>query len=205
MKITALTIQISEFCDIFALKNLISDITCVAKNGSSSSDVILTNKKRSLKNSCAVFTGIRDFYKMTITTLRTSYERLKPIRIKYCSYKHLNKNHFIHDLGMAPFHKRKDKANENEAFDCSEDIFLSVVNKHAPTKTEIIRGTEILFLNRELSKAIMHRSKLKNIFNKTKSEEAWIAFKKQRNKCVSITCRNFARVTNNGGSGGKVF
>ena len=69
---------------------------------------------------------------MTITTLGTSYERLKPVRIKYRSHKHFNENHSLHDLGMAPFHKCKDISNENEAFDCFQDIFLSVVNKHAP-------------------------------------------------------------------------
>ena len=112
-------------------------------------------------------------------------------------------------LEFAPFHKCKDISNENEAFDYFKDIFLSVVNKHAPIKTKVIRGTQVPFMNREMSNANMPRSKLKNIFNRTKYKEAWIAFKKQRNKCVSIKRKNiqqhFARATNNGESGGKVF
>ena len=190
---------------------MILDTTRVTKSGSSSINLILTNKNRSFKNSSTVSTGISDFHKVIITTLRTSYERLKLIRIKYRSYKHFNENHFLNGFGIAPFHKCKDNniSNENEALDCFKDIFLSVVNKHAPIKKKVIRGTQVPFMNREMSKANMHRSKRKNIFNRTKSEEAWIAFKKQRNKCVSIKRKkirqHFARATNNGESGGKVF
>ena len=44
-------------------------------------------------------------------------------------------------------------------------------------------------MNKELSKAIMYRSKLRNIHNKKKTKETWEAFKRQRNKCVSIKRR----------------
>ena len=150
--------NLSEFCDIVGLENLISDPTCVTKSSSSSIDVILTNKKRSLKNSRTVSTGINDFHKMTITTLRTSYERLKPITIKYRSYKHFNENHFLHDLRIAPFYKCKHISNEDEAFECFKDIFLSVVNKRAPIKTKIIRGAQVPFMKRELNQSCIHPS-----------------------------------------------
>ena len=42
------------------------------------------------------------------------------------------------------------------------------------------------FLNKDLSKAIMTRTKLRNIFLQNKSEENKICYTKQRNFCVSL-------------------
>ena len=41
-------------------------------------------------------------------------------------------------------------------------------------------------MTKVLRKAIMHRSKLKNIFHKTKAKEDWNNYKKQRNFCVNL-------------------
>ena len=83
-------------------------------------------------------------------------------------------------------------------------MFLTVVDKHAPLKKKPIRGTQARFMNKELSKAIMHRSKLRNIYNKTKTTQAWEAFKRRRNKCVSIRRKNirshFSKVTEKSGT-----
>ena len=41
-------------------------------------------------------------------------------------------------------------------------------------------------MKKSLRKAIMHRSKLKNIYNKTRANEDWDNYKKQRNFCVNL-------------------
>ena len=41
-------------------------------------------------------------------------------------------------------------------------------------------------MNKELSKAIMSRSRLRNKFNKNKTPENWEKYRIQRNKCTSI-------------------
>ena len=41
-------------------------------------------------------------------------------------------------------------------------------------------------MTKELRKAIMHWSKLKNKYNRNKTNENWNAYKHQRNKCVAI-------------------
>ena len=45
-------------------------------------------------------------------------------------------------------------------------MFMSVIDKHAPTKTRLKRSNHAPFVEKELSKAIMHRSKLLNTFHK---------------------------------------
>ena len=47
-------------------------------------------------------------------------------------------------------------------------------------------------MTKSLRKAKMHRSKLKNIYNKTRTNEDWDNYKKQRNFCVNLLC-NFEK------------
>ena len=101
--------KMSEFCDIFDLENLIRGNTCVTVGHASSIDVILTNKKRS----CTVATGVSDFHKMVLTTMRAYYKRLKLNKIQYRSYKNFNEQKFLRDLENTSFHLCNDLIDEN--------------------------------------------------------------------------------------------
>ena len=52
-------------------------------------------------------------------------------------------------------------------------------------------------MNKVLSKAFMHRSKLKNQYNKTPTESNKIKYKKQRNVCVSLFAKEKKKYYNN--------
>ena len=67
--------------------------------------------------------------------------------------------------------------------------FIKVLDQHAPIKKECIRAKERKFMTKELRKAIMHRSKLKNKYNRNRTDDNWNKFKQQRNKCVTILRR----------------
>ena len=45
------------------------------------------------------------------------------------------------------------------------------------------------FMSKALRKAIMHRSKLKNIHNNYRTEYNWANYKKQINFCVNLLCK----------------
>ena len=49
--------KIEDFMDMFEFENLIKDKTCHASAKELSIDIILTNRKRSFKNSCYVETS----------------------------------------------------------------------------------------------------------------------------------------------------
>ena len=70
---------------------------------------------------------------------------------------------------MMPFQKCSEINDKEKAYELFKDMFLTVVKSHAPLKTKTIRGTQAPFMNKALSSVIMHRSKLRNIYNKTKS------------------------------------
>ena len=56
--------------------------------------------------------------------------------------------------------------NKEAAYETFKEMFMSVIGKHAPLKTKVIRGNHAHFVDKELSKAIMHRSELLNTFHK---------------------------------------
>ena len=69
------------------------------------------------------------------------------------------------------------------------DKFQKIYSRHAPVKSKKLRGNNANFMTKNLSKAIMTRSRLRRKFNKNKSEENWENFRKQRNKCTAIKMR----------------
>ena len=65
-------------------------------------------------------------------------------------------------------------------------MFLEILNKTAPVKVKVLRFNNNDFMTKSLRKAIMLRSRLKNNFNKQRSDENWDNYKKQRNFCVKL-------------------
>ena len=67
-----------------------------------------------------------------------------------------------------------------------KDTIIDSLNKHAPLKRKYLRANDLNFITKELSKAIMQRSKLHNLYLKVRLNENRIRYKKQRNICVSL-------------------
>ena len=67
-----------------------------------------------------------------------------------------------------------------------KDTIIDSLNKHATLKRKYLRANHSNFITKELSKAIMQRSKLRNLYLKVRSDENRIRYKKQRNICVSL-------------------
>ena len=69
---------------------------------------------------------------------------------------------------------------------CFKESRLCIFNKHVPIKRKYARADEALFMIRELHKAIMKKSKLKNKFLELKSITDWKNCNVQQNYCKSI-------------------
>ena len=129
---------------------------------------------------------------MTVTTLKTCLKKQSPKIITYRNYKSINVNTFNNELDKEL--KNINISNKHITYALFKTCFMSIVNKHAPLKKRLIRANNAPFMNRELSKSIMTRSKLKNKFNKTPTIGNKIAYQKQRNHCVKLlrqTKRNY--------------
>ena len=66
------------------------------------------------------------------------------------------------------------------------NVFLPLLNKYAPIKKKILRENRSSFMAKTLRKAIMLRSQLKNKFIKSRNNEDWSNYKKQRNFCTKF-------------------
>ena len=72
-------------------------------------------------------------------------------------------------------------------YDEFKNIFMNVLNRHAPSKKKKIRESNAPFMNKTLSKSIMTRSKLKTKYNKSPTEENRRLYNKQGNYCTNLT------------------
>ena len=66
---------------------------------------------------------------------------------------------------------------ESNSYNEFEKAFLTVLNKQAPLKTKFIRHNNNPFMTKELRKAIMKRSQLKNSYNKKHNYQNWYVYK----------------------------
>ena len=78
---------------------------------------------------------------------------------------------------------------ENIPYKFFTNIFIDILNLHAPLKKKYLRANHSKFISKELSKEIMLRSKLRNKFLKDKTDEARTKYRKQRNICVHLLRR----------------
>ena len=65
-------------------------------------------------------------------------------------------------------------------------FFMELLNKIAPLKTKFLIANHSKVVTKEVSKAVMLRTKLRNKFLKKKTLESRAKYNKQRNICVSL-------------------
>ena len=182
----------TDFCQMYNLQNMINEPTCYKNvNNPSAIDLILTNRKTCFHNSMTIEIGLSEHHKMTVTVLKSYFKKKEPIKINYRCYKKYNENLFRIEL--------INLLQNSYVLDYDEfkKIFMQVLNIHAPMKKKFIRGNNAPFMNKTLSKAFMHRSKLKNTFNKNPTTENKILYKKQRNWCVALLEKEKKKYYNN--------
>ena len=75
---------------------------------------------------------------------------------------------------------------KNISYDAFENLVFQILDKMAPIKQKHIRGNQSPFMNKNINKAIMTRTRLRNRFLKEPTQMNRLAYKKQRNYCVSL-------------------
>ena len=85
---------------------------------------------------------------------------INPEKIIYRDYKLFDEAKFPHDLDQ--YIIKGSFCQYEEAFAVFPSVFSDVVNRNAPLKQKTVRGNNAPFMTKQLNKAIMHRSKIKN-------------------------------------------
>ena len=123
-----------------------------------------------------------DFHKLTFTVLKQHFPKQKPRAVIHRQYKNFRNDYFRIELENALL---KYDIN-NIDYDNFIKTFLTVLDKHAPIKKKYLRANHANFVTKQLRKAIMKRSKLRNDFLKDRNDASQSAYRKQRNLCVTL-------------------
>ncbi len=162
------------------LYNLIKGKTCFKSQHGRCIDLILTNKKHSFMKSQSFETGFSDHHHLIYTILKSTFTKVSPKKVVYREYKNFNEEHFLTDLNV---NLNRCHPTEYQAF---EDVFVQTLDKHAPKKQKVLRANNKPYMNKDLSKAIKTRSRLKKIADKTQKEADIKKYKSQRNLVVKM-------------------
>ena len=106
-----------------------------------------------------------------------SFQKLQP-KINYRDYKNFDNEKFRSDIW-------KMNLNTTDLEGFMKTVF-HIFNKHAPIKRKYIRANEAPFMTKDLHKAIIKRSKLRNKFLKSRNLFKWKNYTSQRNICKKL-------------------
>ena len=172
---------LENLCDNYDLTNIMKQKTCFMSVEGSNIDLILTNKPRSFYKTHTIETGLSDHHKMVVSFLRShNCLKLKAKTIIYRDTKNINWENYRHDIEQIPLNEINRFESKFTGF---TTLFQSIVDRHAPIKKKIIRGNNKPFMNKELSKAIKNKSRIRNRYNKWKSRENYLEYQKSKKLC----------------------
>ena len=121
---------------------------------------------------------------MVVAVMKTSYRKSQPKLIHCRNYKN-----FSNDIFRDSFPKIFPKNLGNSCDQDVDDFLIScnkILDQYVSRKSKYVRGNHLPFMNKNLSKAVMLRTKLRNIFFKNRTEENKGRYTKQRSLCVTL-------------------
>ena len=171
--------SLDSFLYKYEAKNLVKNKTCFKSiTNPSCVDLLITNSYRSFQHTTTISTGLSDFHKMSATVLKTKFEKEQAKQVHYRDYTKFNEESFRSDL-----RKCLPMTTSYETF---ENIFLEILEFHAPSKKKFIRANEAPYMTKSLKKAIMIRSQLESKYYRTKSQIHKQEYIKQKNYCCRL-------------------
>ena len=144
--------HLSDMKDVFSLTNLIKEPTCFKSQNGTLLALILTNRPRSVMKSLSFETGLSDCHKLVCSILRAPFKKLPPKIVKYRDHKHFYQEKFLHDLDSKLLQGDLFR-NCEEPYQKLSEIFIDILNFHAPLKQKQVRGNQAPSMTKESSKA----------------------------------------------------
>ena len=96
---------------------------------------------------------------MVVSIFKTSFKKQKPKIVTYRDYKCFDNEKFRESLIIY-------LSTGKNIYDAFENLVLQTLDKMAPIKQKHIRGNQSPFMNKDIHKTIMTRTRLRNRFLK---------------------------------------
>ena len=145
---------------------------------------MLTNSNRSIQKTCTIETRFSDFHKMTVTVLKTCFQKREAKVVNFRDYRFFSNEEFRQQIPQDIL-----KTVQNGGI-VSYESFLSIcqraLDSRAPMKQKYERSYHNLFINKIILKAIMDWSRMRNKFLKTRSSEDKRAYNTQINYFLTL-------------------
>ena len=124
--------------------------------------------------------GISDHHHLVSAMLNKKISKGGTKNLSCRDYKKFEENKFVRGFTHELQNIKKPSYSQ------FEKAFVTILDNHVPLKKKQLRFNHSPFMTKVLRKALMRRSRLKNIYNKKRSYDSWDKYKKQRNFCVKL-------------------
>ena len=165
----------TDFIENFDLINLITQPTCFKSLKGTLLDVLLTNRPKHFQKTFVCETGLSDHHKLVATFFKSTFSKLPPKDLKYRNFKNFQEGRFLHELDQLLI--QENLFRSPKPYSKLTEIYSNLLDQHAPFKIRKVRGNQAPFMNKELSKAIMNKSKNRKKYLKWPSRENCLAYK----------------------------
>ena len=174
-------IEISSFLNNHEAKNIVKEKTCFKSVlNPSCVDLFITNSPKSFQHTLSFPCGLSDHHDLVVTVLKSTFGKQKSNIRYYRDWSKFDNAVFRTKLREA---LRRIESHDYKSF---EQTFLSLLNFYAPMKSKKQRANHKSYMTKALRKAIMKRSELASKYQKTKNNEDYSKYKKQRNFCSKL-------------------
>ncbi len=180
------TNAVSQLCSDFNLTNIVKQATCSKGETPSLIDVILVSDKHSCKTGAVTPCALSDFHSFVHGVFKTNNPRTTSKRLFYRSFKHFDPVKFGQDLREAPFHVGE-IFDIDSHMDYFQQMFLNILDRHAPIKTKTIRTSQCPHMNAKWKQAIYQRNMAHNVYLNDRSSKNFETYRKLRNKCSNLS------------------
>ena len=183
------TKKIKSLYELYQLTQLIDVATRITPTTTSLIDHIVTNMPEKISDSGVIHTGISDHslvFAIRKISIVTKQENTPEIR----NMKNFDEGKFIEELLKQHWEYVYFFADyPNAMWEIWKNLFLEVLDKHAPLQQKKIRSKKVPWITSDIKKLMNTRDKFKRKAILTNHENDWLNFKTARNK-VNIELRS---------------
>ena len=171
--------SVKDFCDVYGFQHLIKESGWYKNpNNPKCIDLMLTNKKRSFQNSCAIEIALSDFHKITV--FKCYFAKAEPKAIFYRGYKNVSNENF-----RSLITNKNRNSQDHEVLDSfltfANMLLIKLLLWNRKTLGQI---TVLLWINN--IKRNNEKNKNEKYIFKGKNKANRKAYNIQRNYCVSL-------------------
>ena len=182
--------KLLSIMETFQLSQQIEKPTRITSSSSSLLDVCITTSPEKVSNSGVIHVGFSDhslIYIIRKINIPTKTKTIKEIEIR--NFKKFNKERFLYDLQLMSWEQVDNKEDVNAMWTCFKDLFLKVLDKHAPLISKRVKTKSGLpWVTKDIREQMKERDRLKRTAVINNEERVWNLYKSSKN-AVNIALR----------------